>query len=192
MWRLIFRPYNREDKLTIKHMTIDLGDKSKVVTYGQNGVTNCLTLCKTILKNYGLDGFGSSETAIQLLIESNGGLKYYGNNPQETYREAIECIDRHLNNGRPIIVGVNHTLGRGINEGATDHFVVIYGKGYDSNFDCNYYTYYEVGKSNISASYDNENNRLLYIDEERPSFYDFKSNRGDGKRFDVTQVRPNE
>ena len=173
-------------------MTIDLGDKSKVVTYGKNGVTNCLTLCKTILKNYGLDDFGSSETAIQLLTESNGGLKYYGKNPRKNYREAIECIDRHLNNGRPIIVGVNHTLGRGINEGATDHFVVIYGKGYDSNFDCDYYTYYEVGKSNISASYDDENNRLLYIDEEQPSFYDFKSNRGDGKRFDVTQVRPNE
>jgi hypothetical protein len=44
----------------------------------------------------------------------------------------------------------------------------------------------------MSASYDDENNRFLYIDEEQPAFYDFKSNRNDGKRFDVTQVRPNE
>jgi hypothetical protein len=173
-------------------MTIDLGDKSKVVTYKTNGVTNCLDLCKMILNNYGLNNYGSSNNIYRLMHEVDGGLEYYGKNPRKNYREAIECINRHLINGRPIIVGVNHTIGKGINEGTTDHFVVIYGKGYDSNFDCNYYTYYEVGKSNISASYDDENNRLLYIDDEQPSFYDFKSSRGDGKRFDVTQVRPNE
>ena len=172
-------------------MDINLGDRNKVVTYGQNGVTNCLDLCKTILRNYGIDDFGSSENAIQLLRESGGGLKYCGNDPRETYRRAVDCIDEHLNNGRPIIVGVNHTLGKTLNEGATDHFVVIYGKGYDSTFDCDYYTYYEVGKSSIEGSYDDEKNRFLYIDDYNPMFYDFKSNRNDGKRFDVTQVRPN-
>ena len=173
-------------------MIVDLGDKSKVVTYKTNGVTNCLDLCKMILNNYGLNNYGSSNNIYRLMHEVDGTLEYYGNNPCKNYKDAIECIDRHLINGRPIIVGVNHTIGKGINEGTTDHFVVIYGKGYDSNFDCDYYTYYEVGKSDISASYDDENNRLLYIDEEQPSFYDFKSNRGDGKRFDVTQVRPND
>ena len=173
-------------------MTIDLGDKSKVVTYKTNGVTNCLDLCKMILNNYGLNNYGNSINIYRLMHEVDDGLEYYGNNPRKNYKDAIECIDRHLINGRPIIIGVNHTIGKGINEGTTDHFVVIYGKGYDSNFDCDYYTYYEVGKSDISASYDDENNRLLYIDEEQPAFYDFKSNRGDGKRFDVTQVRPND
>lgn len=173
-------------------MIVDLGDKSKVVTYKTNGVTNCLDLCKMILNNYGLNNYGSSNNIYRLMHEIDGTLEYYGNNPRKIYKDAIECIDRHLVNGRPIIVGVNHTIGKGINEGTTDHFVVIYGKGYDSNFDCDYYTYYEVGKSDISASYDDENNRLLYIDEEQPSFYDFKSNRGDGKRFDVIQVRPND
>lgn len=173
-------------------MTIDLGDKSKVVTYKTNGVTNCLDLCKMILNNYELNNYGSSNNIYRLMHEVDGTLEYYGNNPRKNYKDAIECIDRHLINGRPIIIGVNHTIGKGINEGTTDHFVVIYGKGYDSNFDCDYYTYYEVGKSDISASYDDENNRLLYIDEEQPSFYDFKSNRGDGKRFDVIQVRPND
>ena len=32
-------------------MIVDLGDKSKVVTYKTNGVTNCLDLCKMILNN---------------------------------------------------------------------------------------------------------------------------------------------
>ena len=172
-------------------MIIDLGNKSKVVTFGTNGVKNCLDLCKIILKNYGLSDFGSSSNVYQLLCEKGGGLKYYGKNPRENYRNAIECIDNHLNNGRPIIVGVNHTLGKTLNEGATDHFVVIYGKGYDPTFECYYYTYYEVGKSTIEGSYDDKKNRFLYIDEDNPMFYDEHSNRNDGKRFDVTQVRPN-
>ena len=171
-------------------MIIDLGDRSKVVTYGKNGVTNCIDLCKEILRKYGLNNFGTSSNVYQLMYEENGTLKLYGNNPRENYKKAIECIDNHLNNGRPIIVGVNHTIGKTINEGATDHFVVIYGKGYeDGNY---FYTYYEVGKSNIDASYDNENNRFVYIDDDKPLFYDVKSNRNDGKRFDVTQVRPND
>ena len=172
-------------------MTIDLGNKSKVVTYGQNGVTNCLDLCKTILKKYGLNSFGSSSNVYQLMHEVGGTIKYYGDNPKDNYKKAIECIDNHLNNGRPIIVGVNHTLGKTLNEGATDHFVVIYGKGYDSTFDCNYYAYYEVGKSGIEGCYDDKKNRFLYIDGDNPMFYDEVSNRNDGKRFDVTQVRPN-
>lgn len=170
-------------------MIIDLGDRSKVVTYGKNGETNCFDLCKNILENYGINDCGSPHNRIQLLTEHNGNLIYYGNNPRENYKNAIECIDNHLNNNRPIIVGVNHTIGKTINEGATDHFVVIYGKGYeDGNY---FYTYYEVGKSNINASYDGENNRFVYVDDDEPLFYDAKSNRGDGKRFDVTQVRPN-
>lgn len=171
-------------------MIIDLGDESKVVTYGSNGETNCFDLCKRILKNYGINNVGSSTNKYQLMCEENGELKYYGDNPSDNYKKAIECIDNHLNNGRPIIVGVNHTMGKTINEGATDHFVVIYGKGSDNGNQ--FYTYYEVGKSSISASYDNENNRFVYIDGDEPLFYDFKSNRGDGKRFDVTQVRPND
>ena len=170
-------------------MIVNLGDKSKVVTYGSNGLTNCLDLCKCILKKYGLTNFGSPNNIFRLIYEDNGTIKYYGSNPQDNYRKAIECIDNHLDNGRPIIVGVNHTLGKTINEGATDHFVVIYGKGYeDGNY---FYTYYEVGKSSIDASYNDKDNRFIYVDDENPLFYDIKSNRKDGKRFDVTQVRPN-
>jgi hypothetical protein len=173
-------------------MIVNLGEKNKVVTFGANGVKNCLDLCKTILKNYGLSNFGSSSNVFQLMHEVDGVLTYFGNNPKDNYRKAIECIDNHLNNGRPIIVGVNHTLGKTINEGATDHFVVVYGKGYDSDKDCNFYTYYEVGKSTIEGSYDDEKNRFIYVDGDKPKFYDEVSNRSDGKRFDVTQVRPND
>jgi hypothetical protein len=172
-------------------MIIDLGNKNKVVTYGENGVKNCLELCKTILKKYGLKNFGSSNNALRLMQEMDGKLVYFSDEPQKSYKNAIDCIDEHLNNNLPIIVGVNHTIGNTYNEGTTDHFVVIYGKGYDSNEKCVFYTYYEVGKTKPEDVYNDKENRLFYIDNKKPLFYDFKSQRMDGKRFDVTQVRPN-
>ena len=58
-------------------MIVNLGDKSKVVTYGSNGLTNCLDLCKCILKKYGLTNFGSPNNIFRLIYEDNGTIKYY-------------------------------------------------------------------------------------------------------------------
>jgi hypothetical protein len=69
--------------------------------------------------------------------------------------------------------------------------VVIYGRGYDEIEKCDYYNYYEVGKSNIEAGYDDKLNRFYYKDSDKPLFYDPESKRGDKARFDVIQVRPN-
>ena len=172
---------------------INLGDKSKFVSYGTNGVKNCLELCKMILKKYGLSNFGSSANIFRLMYEKNGKLDYYGDNPTANYQLAIKCIDRHLENDRPIIVGVNHTIGRDINEGTTDHFVVIYGREYIDKYHIAYF-YYEVGKSNVMYGYNDEDNRFIYdiSNPNKPQFYDDKSSRNDGVRFDVIQVRPND
>jgi hypothetical protein len=170
---------------------INLGDKRKFVGYKTNGITNCLDLCKKIMNNYGLTSYGTSSNIYRLMYEVNGKLEYYGDNIRENYKNAIECIDRHLENNRPIIVGVNHTINRGINEGTTDHFVVIYGRGYDEIEKCYFYNYYEVGKSGIEAGYDDIQNRFYYKDGDKPLFYDSESKRGDKSRFDVVQVRPN-
>ena len=172
---------------------INLGEKSKFVPYGANGVKNCLDLCKMILKKYGLSNFGSSSDAIRLLCEENNKLVYYGDNPTANYQRAIECIDRHLENDRPIIVGVNHTIGRNINDGATDHFVVIYGREYIDKYHIAYF-YYEVGKSNVMYGYNDDENRFIYdiSNPNEPKFYDDKSSRSDGARFDVIQIRPND
>ena len=170
---------------------INLGDTSKFVSYGTNGVKNCLDLCKMILKKYGLSNFGSSANIFRLMYEKNGKLDYYGENPKENYKQAIDCIDRHLENGRPIIVGVNHTIGRGINEGTTDHFVVIYGREYvDEHY---LYYYYEVGKGSVVYGF-NEDNRFIYdiSNPNKPKLYDEKSSIYNGARFDVIQVRPND
>ena len=46
---------------------INLGDASKFVPWGANGMKNCLDHCKIILKRYGLTNYGYMVTYIQLL-----------------------------------------------------------------------------------------------------------------------------
>lgn len=86
-------------------------------------------------------------------------------------------------------MGVNHTLGNTYNEGATDHFVVIYGRE-EVDRDV-HYMYYEVGKSRAIAGYNDENNRFVYKSGRNPELYDEKSELKGGVRMDVTQIRPN-
>lgn len=170
---------------------INLGDKAKFAGYGMNGKTDCLVLCKIICNNYNIFNCGSSANVFKLMHEVNGVLQHYGSNVAQNYKNAIDCIDRHLEAGRPIIVGVNHTVNyKDINEGTTDHFVVIYGRGYDSGTGYYYYNYYEVGRR-IEYGYDDLSNRFIYEPSEPPYFYDPESNRSDHKRYDVIQVRPN-
>ena len=173
-------------------MIINLGDENKFIPFGDKGINNCLDLCKSILKIYGLNNYGSSNNIFKLMYEENNTLKYYGDNPRENYYNAIKCIDNHLINGRPIIVGVNHQFNKGINEGTTDHFVVIYGKGYDNELNCYYYPYYEVGRSNVNNGYNEKLNRFLYIDSDEPLLYNPKSNHTSKVRYDVIQIRPND
>jgi hypothetical protein len=173
-------------------MTINLGDKKKVVTFKTNGVTNCLELCKMILRNYGLKSYGSSSNVHKLMYENNGELVYYGDDAKTNYKHAVECIDRHLSNNRPIIVGINHTIGRGINDGTTDHFIVVYGREIDNETNSIHYLYYEVGRGALDDVYNDNLNRLVYVEGDEPEFYDLESNRSDKKRFDVIQVRPND
>lgn len=59
---------------------------------------------------------------------------------------------------------MNHSPNRPINEGATDHWIVITGRGYDENQKMYYYTYMETGYSTgqVDKACDTTNNRLYY------------------------------
>ena len=62
-------------------------------------------------------------------------------------KDIIDIIKKHLNAGHPIVVGVNHTLGKGINNLTVDHFIVINGMGYDEERQQLYFNYIETGRS---------------------------------------------
>ncbi len=92
---------------------------------------------------------------------------------------------------RPIIVGVNHTLNKGYNEGTTDHWIVIVGRGYDTTQQQYYYTYMDTGRYVASDGCNMTNNRLYY-DSKNYVFQDAKAGTNNNKKYDVTQVRPND
>ena len=177
---------------------INLGSKDKFVGWNAPGISkNCYDYCVASLKKHGVTHPGHNTAVFKLLYEKDGKLQYFGSNYKENYKKAIECIDRHLEKSRPILVGVNHTpkyksnknKPNGINEGATDHFVVIYGREFVDGY--MYYMYYEnaYGNGNSRKGYNDEDNRFKY-DPDTPSFYDSKGYKG--KRYDVTQIRPND
>lgn len=160
--------------------------------FGYEITKDCLVGSKKILEKYGITNPGTSSNVYQLMVEQNGNLVHYGNAGavSANYSNALACIDRHLQDGRPIIIGINHSPNMNRNEGATDHFMVITGKGYDSDKQQYYYTYADPGRKSAATGCDMENNRLYY-NPDTCEFYDPEAGK-DNDRFDVTQVRPND
>ena len=152
-----------------------------------------MKVCQAIMANYGV-ATGSSANVYQLLYERNGNLEYYDIQGYETvYNNAVNCINRHLDANRPIIVGVNHTLNKNINEGATDHWIVVTGRGYDTTQQQYYYTYMDTGRyaSSAAAACSTDDNRLYY-DSDNYTFRDESAGTRGLRVFNVTQVRPND
>ena len=150
----------------------------------------CWLTSHDILKNFGLpETSGYKIGAIYLAKEdaAHTKLEYLSENLQE----GITYIDSQLEKGNPILIGVHHTLNYrgkngkgGINEGTTDHFIVIVGRGYENGK--KFYIFYEVGTSNRSSG-ENDNNKL-YVYENRiegSPHYNTK------KKYIVSQVRKN-
>ncbi len=170
--------------------TVEMMNTAKFVSESTAG--NCWKASQQILGKYGLSDTGGSGHVYQLLMEdSTGALYKYGDNPTDNFQKAVACINRHLDNDRPIIVGVNHTSQKGINEGATDHFLVITGRGYDSSKKMYYYTYMETGRSteNAAGACNTTENRF-YCDMNKQTLIDEVTYRQ--KSIIVTQVRPND
>lgn len=164
---------------------IELMDKSKFIPWNN---TNCLELCKSVLLKYGITYPGDSSHVFRLTHTVNGELHNWGDNPTQNYRKGIECIDRHLNANRVIIVGVEYDLMKSPNSDGTDHFVVITGRGFDSSKRQYYYTFMDNGATRVADGCSNDNR--LYYDS-----YELKLS-GNTKYFSgeytVTHIRPND
>lgn len=168
----------------------ELMNVSKFVSYAIS--KDCMEGCKRILANYGINTPGSLLNAIQLL-QRNGNVI---NTLAANYLDALNEINNHINNGRPIIVGIVYRYGdmTGNIDGLTNHFVVITGRGYDINTNQYYYTYMETGAINPSDGCNTDINRL-YVDPNNPTVNGptFTNPHGfvGNNPYHVTQVRPN-
>ncbi len=178
-----------KDCSVCKENHYDLTDKIKWQTqfdskWGDKKAQNvaCKKTCDDILVNAGLKATSKfklfqtaneNSTHTQLITDINQS------------KRAITYINAQLSIGNPVQLGVNHKLGYGYNEGTTDHFVVLIGKGCESGKV--FYRFYDVGTSheNKGAS---KNNKLFL----NTTDYSLKGTTVyNGSTYVVTQVRNN-
>ena len=162
------------------------------------GGTGCYYASHLILQNYGLSEKSAPNDSSKFQIatedrssDNTTNSSIYLKFNSEIARQSIDYINSQLEEGWPVLVGVDHTFDyklkingvyRNINEGTTDHFIVIVGrKSIGSNL---YYIYYEVGTHNKEKG-ESDDNKLLLGD-------DFSLRREmKNKTYIVTQVRRN-
>lgn len=107
---------------------------------------------------------------------------------RDAYEHAQHCIETIIDNGGVLIAGVDHHPKRGINEGTTDHFIVI--TGYEIMADgTKYYRYLETGTSLADKQYNSENR--LYCNDEKGRIEGITPKVPEEK-YTITQVRPND
>ena len=112
----------------------------------------------------------------------------------QAFQDGLAYLDSELEKGYPIVAGVDHSYaykGKGYNNDfATDHFVVIVGRGYDEKG--LFYRYYEVGTRHENKGISNDNK--LYIKNNQSLEgtsclkYEYTNI---NKHYFVTQIRKN-
>lgn len=160
--------------------------KSLFPGYG-NGL-NCKGVADKIMRQIlgNNANIGNPNNVKQLCKEINGKLQVIGNS-----KEIVKEINRHLEAKHPIVAGVNHTVNSKIhnNDETTDHFIVIIGRGYDSNRNQLFFQYIETGRSKAQAEGALDSSLRLYYEETSGRIYGKKYN--GMKTYDIAQIRPN-
>lgn len=174
-------------------INVDLS--TKLTFAAQTTGSNCTESCKKIVRQLGIEPEGATERSkvvsglresyYQLVDERSDKTDLVFH--PDKIKLGMEYLDKALDAGYAVVVGVNHTLKYRkhgiINEDTTDHYVVIVGRVCVN--DQLYYQFWDVGSRNgdnmeykFKLSYDNK-----LISE--------KNYRSDGKAYTVTQIRRN-
>ncbi|MDP4269361.1 MAG: hypothetical protein Q8909_04460 [Bacteroidota bacterium] len=162
---------------------VDVLDKSKWAPQDPN---RCKDACDAYLRRTGLTDVGSKGCVYRLTYQDQGGngdTHSYGD-PSTSLNTVVDVIDRHLDEGRGITVGLNYRINSS-NADGTDHFVVITGRGHDTSRNEDYYTYMDPGRSNADIGCSTSANRL-YVDG------NLIHGTRQGKDNTITHIRPND
>jgi RHS repeat-associated protein len=144
----------------------------------------CCRASQKILKDFGISAAGSKSNRI---ITGRDNADHTSIEATKNAKAGVDYISQQLESGNPVMVGVNHTLGKGQSDGeSADHFVVITGRSYDEDKKQYYFNFYEVGTkdegkgtSDANRLYVNENNTIT------------GTNYAGKRQFTVTDVRKN-
>ncbi len=148
----------------------------------------CKDACDAYLRRTELTTVGDRSCVFRSTYQDASGI----HSSTHSLNTVVSVIDRHLDAGRGITVGLDYRPNSS-NADGTDHFVVITGRGYDSSKGQYYYTYMDPGRSNSSQGCNTTTNRL-YVDNsnntihyDRPIPY-----QGEDAECTITHIRPND
>jgi peptidoglycan hydrolase-like protein with peptidoglycan-binding domain/GH24 family phage-related lysozyme (muramidase) len=115
----------------------------------------CKNTCDFIVGNAGYN-VGSSEDSIYFLTEKKeGNTKTL--EVANTFEGAKNRLDTYLEQGIPVVVGMDYKM-NGKNASATDHFVIVIGRGEDDKGV--FYAYMDVGRTFAKDGTDYKKNRI--------------------------------
>jgi RHS repeat-associated protein len=144
----------------------------------------CCRACQKILKDFGISAAGSKSNRI---ITGRDNSDHTAIEATKNAKAGVDYINQQLESGNPVMVGVNHTLGKGQSDGeSADHFVVITGRSYDEDKKQYYFNFYEVGTKDEGKG-TSDSNRLYVNDNNTITGTNYAGKR----QFTVTDVRKN-
>ena len=148
------------------------------------GGYDCLKASNKILENYGITKSTSSAEAIHIAKYKKKEFSYGADNTNsKAFEDAIDIIDKHVDAGRPIIVGVFYPGYTSQNTDGTTHFVVITGRINGC------YRFMDSATDDISKGCSSQN--LFSVDYEKRMINGYSAYYGIGNPFVLTQIRPN-
>jgi len=185
---------------------IDLSDKVSWISQAPDW-KNCEKTCEKMITNIKDAKYkvkpGGSANAIQIAAETP--KTHDKISPTVGFDKGIEYLDSELDKGHAVVTGVNHTLNYAKTKDAkddgsvndpkgtpatTDHYVVIYGRGYDEDKKQYYYLFYDPGTKYEEKGADKENK--LYLDETNKTLTGKSAiHDKDDKVYTASQFRPN-
>lgn len=124
------------------------------------GNTACFRACKAMAAQAGANANGS---VIQVATGENRDGTVNVN--ADRARQGREYMDSELRAGRPVVVGVSHKANGGYNEGITDHYVLITGRGVDDS-GRTYYSFHDPATRQSSVGSDANTANRFYLDEQ--------------------------
>lgn len=126
------------------------------IGWGYNNTRNCLSLARMQIEKVGYTiGGGKNPTNLYPYNETKGVNK-------EQTEKAIDYITGALEQGIPVVVGVDDAKGSPNTDNTTDHFVVVVGMGNDDSG--NYFRVYDNATSDRTEGTSSEN-KLYYNPE---------------------------
>ena len=148
-------------------------------------VRDCMAVSKMIMDYFGIKKYEIER--IQLWQEQNSKLVLVGD-PETVVNEIV----RHIDAGRPIIVGVNHTIDNPYvhnTDNTTDHFIVIV--GYEYINEELFFNFIETGKTIENANEAVSEKWKLRYDKKTGRIYGDSHRKRPSDVYDLVQIRPN-